>query len=196
MSRHLRSDPVTGPSPLIAVGTALTGGPPHGSQRAELPHWAPTSGSTRRVGRQATGEARSAASCPRATARRTRSSPLDTPDPALRPERVGLSVFPSVGRLPSTASATARTALFGGFAGTTHPSDFPCPFISGVRPQPSLSGPPGDQPDGQTRDLPVLAHGGSTHARVLRPRGVRRQLAITRPAMLPSAKGHCVGTPN
>ena len=30
---------------LIAVGTALAGGPPHRSQRAELPHWAPTSGS-------------------------------------------------------------------------------------------------------------------------------------------------------
>jgi len=29
---------------LVAVGTALTGGPPHRSQRAELPHWAPTSG--------------------------------------------------------------------------------------------------------------------------------------------------------
>ena len=29
----------------FAVGTALTGRPPHRSQRAELPHWAPTSGS-------------------------------------------------------------------------------------------------------------------------------------------------------
>jgi hypothetical protein len=28
----------------VAVGTALTGGPPHRSQRAELPHWAPASG--------------------------------------------------------------------------------------------------------------------------------------------------------
>jgi transketolase len=28
----------------VAVGTALTGGPPHRSQRAGLPHWAPTSG--------------------------------------------------------------------------------------------------------------------------------------------------------
>ena len=28
----------------IAVGTTLTGGPPHRSQRAELPHWAPASG--------------------------------------------------------------------------------------------------------------------------------------------------------
>jgi hypothetical protein len=30
--------------PLIAVGTALTGGPPHRSQRALLTHWAPASG--------------------------------------------------------------------------------------------------------------------------------------------------------
>ena len=28
----------------VAVGTALSGRPPHRSQRAELPHWAPTSG--------------------------------------------------------------------------------------------------------------------------------------------------------
>ena len=31
-------------SVLMAVGTALSGGPPHRSQRAELPHWAPASG--------------------------------------------------------------------------------------------------------------------------------------------------------
>jgi GNAT superfamily N-acetyltransferase len=31
-----------------AVGTALTGGPPHRSQRAGLPHWAPTLGAWRR----------------------------------------------------------------------------------------------------------------------------------------------------
>ena len=31
--------------PRIAVGTALTSGPPRRSQRAELPHWAPASGS-------------------------------------------------------------------------------------------------------------------------------------------------------
>src|SRR6187397_2600605 len=29
----------------VAVGTALEGGPPHRSQRAGLPHWAPASGS-------------------------------------------------------------------------------------------------------------------------------------------------------
>jgi hypothetical protein len=28
----------------VAVGTALSGRPPRRSQRAELPHWAPTSG--------------------------------------------------------------------------------------------------------------------------------------------------------
>ena len=29
----------------VAVGTALAGGPPHRSQRAGLPHWAPALGS-------------------------------------------------------------------------------------------------------------------------------------------------------
>ena len=33
--------------PFVAVGTALAGGPPHRSQRAELPHWAPALGPTR-----------------------------------------------------------------------------------------------------------------------------------------------------
>ena len=64
-------------------------------------------------------------------------------------------------------SAAADAALVDGFAGTTHPSDFPCPCISGVPPQRSLNGPPGDHPDGRTRDLPVLAHEGSVHALVL-----------------------------
>src|SRR5487761_258286 len=35
---------------LFAVGTALSGGPPHRSQRAELPHWAPTLSGWRRNG--------------------------------------------------------------------------------------------------------------------------------------------------
>ena len=34
------------------------------------------------------------------------------------------------------------------------------------------------------------------HAQVLRPRGVRRQLAIALPAVLPSASVDSVGTPN
>ena len=36
----------------------------------------------------------------------------------------------------------------------------------------------------------------SAHARVLRPRGVRRRLAITPPTVLPSASVNSVGTPN
>src|SRR5260370_35919414 len=100
------------------------------------------------------------------------------PDPALRPGRVELAVFPSANLLPSTTSATSSPALFGGFAGTTRLSDFPRSFISGVRPRPSLSGPPADQPAGRARDLPVLAHGGSVHAQGLCPRGVPQRLAI------------------
>ena len=46
------------------------------------------------------------------------------------------------------ASAPAIAALFGRFVGTTSTSDFPSSFISVVRPWPSLSDPPGDQPDG------------------------------------------------
>ena len=86
--------------------------------------------------------------------------------------------------------------MFDGFAGTTGLSDFPCSCISGVRPRPSLSGPPGDQPGRRARDLPVLAQGDSTHAQVLRPRRAPRQLAIALPAMWPSAKENGVGTPN
>src|SRR5664280_1012277 len=40
---------------------------------------------------------------------------------------------PSPSPLSSTTSATALAALFGGFAGTMGLSDFPQPFISGVR---------------------------------------------------------------
>src|SRR5680860_667472 len=108
---------------------------------------------------------------------RTRSSPLDTPVPALRPGRVVLAVFSLASPLSSTTSATADAALFGGFAGTTGLSDFPRSSISGLRPWPSLSGPPGDRPGGRVWDLPVLAHGDSVHAQVLRPRGVRQRLA-------------------
>jgi len=39
---------------------------------------------------------------------------------------------------------------------------------------------------GERWDLPVLAHGGSVHALVLWPRGVRRQLAIALPPVWPS----------
>jgi hypothetical protein len=106
---------------------------------------------------------------------RTRSSSFDTLPPALRPARDLLAVFPLAGSLPSTTSAAM--ALFGGFAGTMDPYDFPRSFISGLWPQPSLSGQPADLADGRTWDLPVLAHGNSVHALVLGSRGVLGQLA-------------------
>ena len=71
----------------------------------------------------------------RATSR-TRSSPLDTPGPALRPGRVSLAAFPLVRSLSSPASAAA--ALSGRFAGTTERSDCPHPFISGLPPRRAL----------------------------------------------------------
>jgi hypothetical protein len=74
--------------------------------------------------------------------RRTRSRSLDTLRPALRPGRVSLVAFPLPGPLSSTASAAASTALFGGFAGTTGPSDFRRSCITGLRPRPSPHGPP------------------------------------------------------
>ena len=44
--------------------------------------------------------------------------------------------------LPSTASAAPPWALFGRFAGTTGPSDFPRSCITGLRPRPSPRDPP------------------------------------------------------
>ena len=77
----------------------------------------------------------------RATSR-TRSSPLGASCPALRPGCVVPSVFPSASPLSSAASAAA--ALFGGLAGTTGLSDFPCSCIPGLPPRRSLGGPPRD----------------------------------------------------
>ena len=54
--------------------------------------------------------------------------------PTLRLERVTLGRVPLASPLPSTASAAVALALFGGFSDTTEPSDFPRPFIIGVRP--------------------------------------------------------------
>ena len=49
---------------------------------------------------------------------------------------------------------------------------------------------------GRPWDLSVLEHGDSAHVSVLRPRRVRRPLAITRPTVWPSASGDSVGTPD
>src|SRR5438093_10212766 len=109
------------------------------------------------------------ASLSRTATCRTRSSAGDTPGPALRPGRAVPAVFPLADPLPSPTSAAAASAaaLFGGFAGTTGPSDCPYPFIPGLPPRRSLGGPPADQAVGRRWALPVLAHEGSVHALVL-----------------------------
>ena len=48
--------------------------------------------------------------------------------------------FSAVERLPSTKSASAVAVLFPGFVGTMRSCDFSWPFISGLRPWPSLCG--------------------------------------------------------
>src|SRR5712691_5694921 len=101
-------------------------------------------------------------------------------------------------RLPSSPSAARLLALFGTFLGTTRLSDFPGSCISGVRLPTSRCAPaprPTTGPPGETWDLPVLVRGVSVHARGLRPRGVRVQLALVLDAVLPSAQGDSVGTP-
>ncbi len=79
--------------------------------------------------------------------------------------------------LPSTDSAAAALALFAGFVGTTRLSDFRWSFISGYRASRPAPLRPRDHLPGRPADIPVLAHGGSRHARGLRPRRVDRHLA-------------------
>jgi hypothetical protein len=76
---------------------------------------------------------------------RTRSSALGTPSPALGPGRVLPAAFPLAGLLSSTTSAAESSALFGGFAGTTRPSDFPRSCIRGLPPRRSPCGPRPDR---------------------------------------------------
>jgi hypothetical protein len=115
-------------SQAITVGTALAGRPPYRSQRALPTHWAPASGSD-----------------VEALASRTRSSSLGTPWFRLCVrDAFCLSVFPLAKPLPSATSAPGFPVLFGRFVGTTGLSDFPGPFICGLRPWPSRSVPPHD----------------------------------------------------
>ena len=78
--------------------------------------------------------------------------------------------FPLVGPLPSTASAAGFPALFGSFSGTTEPSDFPPPSVTGVRPRTSrcglrpLSLPPADVGPPGSRAKCVRACSGSQTA--------------------------------
>ena len=54
--------------------------------------------------------------------------------PARCPGRVLWGRFPLARPLPSIPSVAGCPALFGDFPGTVGLSDFPCPFVIGVRP--------------------------------------------------------------
>ena len=128
---------VAHPNVTSRVGTALAGGPPRRSQRAELPHWAPGSGQTSH-GPTPRRDVINAPLSP-APVRRTRSGTCGT---LTRLCVRGVSCRPGSPRLAPFPPPPPRPwALFGGFVGTTRRSDFPRSYISGVRPRPSLSGP-------------------------------------------------------
>src|SRR5262249_43955696 len=113
-------------SPLfsVAVGTALTSGPPHGSVREGLPHTALTSGSY--DGQPFRWD----------TACRTRHNPCDSlPRLCVRHE-CACGAFPLVDLLPSADSAAnaPALALFARFTGTMRPSDSLQTCMSTLRP--------------------------------------------------------------
>ena len=148
-------------SPTVAVGTALAGGPPHRSQRAELPHWAPRSGPTpvTPARTDAHGPARLTHRfrlCVRSTLcwpRSPRAAPFPPPSPQPHSGLVRrLRRYYEAVRLPTTVHLGRTASAF---------PERPAPFPVG----------------GQSWDLPVLAHEESAHAQVLRPRGVRQRLA-------------------
>ena len=82
------------------------------------------------------------------------SQRLGTLYSALSPMRVCWPTFPLASALGSTGSEADRPAAFAGFTATLASPDFPCPCIIGYGSSPSRCGPPPDQGDGQTRDLP------------------------------------------
>ena len=120
---------------VVAVGTALSGGPPRGSVREALPHTALTSGITISLASFSYGKQADA-----------------TLSAALCPQRVRLACrFPLVDPLPSTDSATAvGPALFVRFSGTMGPSDSLEPCVSDVR-QLAFSDRPSPQSGGVSR---------------------------------------------
>ena len=86
--------------------------------------------------------------------------------------------FPLVDPLPSTGSAAAfGPALFARFFGTMRPSDSLETSMSDVR-RSAFSDRPSPCGEGVSRVSPISAQRVSTHAQVLRLRGVHERLAI------------------
>ena len=102
---------------VVAVGTALTGRPPHGSVREELPHTALTSGNNE----------------PSSTSRAS-SAPMPLYPGSESGESKVHWPFPLGGPLPSTGSADDDPSLFARFCGTMGPSDSLETCMPAVRP--------------------------------------------------------------
>src|SRR5512132_1963584 len=105
------------------------------------------------------------------------------------------TALPLAPPLPSIASAAADAALFGDFTGTMGESDFPWPYIIGLRVRPCRCGPSTTTfPNGQPEELPVPVQVASTRARGLGPRRAGLVLAVAPQLVLPSAYLYSVGT--
>jgi hypothetical protein len=118
---------------LVAVGMRIAAHPPHRSRRAGFPHRALVSGRRRCQ----SGSGRPMQRHSRTGRRWGHEGPALCPDRAVPPS------LPATRRLPSTPSAADCSALFGGFHGTTHLSDFSWPYIIGYGSMPSRCGPHG-----------------------------------------------------
>ena len=131
---HLSRMPIPAPRRLpgapggrmVAVGTAVAGGPPHRSVREELPHTAPTLSQREIALLEHVVPSGSFA---------TPLSPHDLRSGSVSGARRACSAFLSAESLPSADSADASAApLFADFAGTTDSSDFLPAFMSALPP--------------------------------------------------------------
>ena len=156
------------PAP-VAVGTPVSRRPPHRSQRAALPHWAPTSGHDDKA--------------------RCLAYPYPRTDhvvfPVLSPGRV-LRVRVPLGPAPSLHTLRRRT----GFVRALHRyyGSVRLPTLVRHRITPSASRcVPGAIHRGRVQGLPVLVRGASMHAQGLGPRGAGHALPCRRgPYCLPA----------
>ena len=149
-------------NPAFAVGTAITGRPPHRSGRAQLRHPAPTESIWRQAAYQVQLAARDPAPVTRfpgsvpgtcfAGSRSSRSPPFAPPTP------------PPVARLCSLASLL----LWQSQISWVRTSSASAPRLPDADQQYSSAG--------QTRDLPIPAHRASAHARVSDHAGLGRHL--------------------
>ncbi len=122
--------------------------------------------------------------------RRTRSNALGASGPALCPGRVSLGHAPFLPHLRSRSRGLVR--LDHRYYGHVRLPAFVHPRIAASA-LPGRSA--GHQSGGRTRGLPVLVHGDSVHAMVLRPRGALRKLAHNAPVGVAFHPANCVDTP-